>query len=38
MINFLLPLMVFVPIIFGFEPLFIKGLKKFFLQHFAHPL
>lgn len=28
MINFLLPLMVFVPIVFGIAPLFIKDLKK----------
>ncbi|MBR5520627.1 MAG: sodium:proton antiporter [Oscillospiraceae bacterium] len=28
MINFLLPIMVFVPIIFGFAPVFVKDLKK----------
>ena len=28
MINFLLPIMVFAPILFGFAPLFIKDLKK----------
>ena len=28
MINFLLPIMVFAPIVMGFAPLFIKDLKK----------